>query len=208
MAEFTEKDLREQICGIGRALYERDLVGGAEGNLTVRLPDGNILATPAGAVKGWLHPDHLAIVKPDGEQVGDARASSEIELHLRIYKERADVMAVIHAHPIAATSFSAAGKPVPQGVLVEVDLILGEVPLVPFAMPGTPELGDVIAPFLEGRKAFLLQAHGAVTVADDLRTAFVWMETLERCCRILLQAAAIGGAKPVPPEMVRWLEEF
>jgi L-fuculose-phosphate aldolase len=208
MPDLTEQELREQMCGIGRALYERDLVGGAEGNLSVRLPDGNILATPAGAVKGWLHPEHLAVVKPDGEQIGDIRASSEIELHLRAYKEREDIFAVVHAHPIAATSFAAAGKPIPRGVLVEADLILGEVPLVPFATPGTPEMGDVIAPLLTGRKAFLLQAHGAVTIADDLRTAFVWMETLERCCRILLQAAVLGGAKPVPPEMVRWLEEF
>jgi L-fuculose-phosphate aldolase len=208
MPEITHQEIREQMCGIGRALYERDLVGGAEGNLTSRLPDGNILATPAGAVKGWLHPDHLAVVTPDGNQVGEVSASSEIELHLRIYKEREDVTSIIHAHPIAATAFASAGKELPKGVLLEADLVLGDVPLVPFAMPGTPAMGDAIAPLLEGRKAFLLQAHGAVTVADDLPGAFVWMETLERCCRILLQAAVLGGAKPVPPEMVRWLEEF
>ena len=196
------------MCGIGQALYQRDLVGGAEGNLTVRLPDGNILATPSGAVKGWLHPEHLAVVRPDGTPVGEIGASSEIELHLRIYRERQDVQAVIHAHPIAATAFAAAGKPLPANVLVEADIVLGEVPLVPFAMPGTPSMGDVIAPLLPGKKAFLLRAHGAVTLGDDLPAAFVLMETLERCSRILLEAATLGGAKPVPPEMVRWLEEF
>lgn len=205
---MTEEQLRDQICEIGRALYQRDLVGGAEGNLSVRLEDGNILATPAGAVKGWLEPQELATISTDAKQVGKNRASSEIDLHLRIYRERHDVQAVVHAHPIAATAFAAAGKTLPRKVLVEADFVLGEVPLVPFAMPGTPTMGDMIAPLLPGRRAFLLKAHGAVTVGEDLRSAFVLMETLERCCRILLEAAVLGGAKTMPPEMARWLEEF
>jgi L-fuculose-phosphate aldolase len=200
--------MREQMCAFGELLYDRDLVGGAEGNLTARLPDGNILATPSGAIKGFLRPEELAIVKINGEPVSDVPASSEIALHLRIYQEREDVQAVIHAHPIAATAFAAAGRTLPQKVLVEADLVLGEVPLVPFAMPGTPTMGDVIAPLLPGSKAFLLQSHGAVTVGEDMREAFIWMETLERCCRILIRATEFGGAKPTPPEMVRWLEEF
>jgi L-fuculose-phosphate aldolase len=208
MPAMTEQDLRAQICDYGRALYERDLVGGAEGNLTARLPDGNILATPTGAVKGWLTPDELAIVSPDGKPVGDGWASSEIQLHLRIYKERPDVHAIVHAHPVAATAFAAAGRSVPQNVLVEADFILGEVPLVPYAIPGTPSMGDAIAPLLGDRRAFLLQAHGAITVDENIRGAFIRMETLERCCRILLEAVKLGGAEPIPPEVVRWLEEF
>jgi L-fuculose-phosphate aldolase len=208
MLAVNDQQLREEICDFGQALYERDLVGGAEGNLSARLADGNILSTPTGAIKGYLEPDDLAIVTLAGEQVGENRVSSEIELHLRVYRERSDVQAVIHAHPIAATAFAAAGRTLPRNVLVEADFILGEVPLVPFAMPGTPTMGDAIAPLLPGRRAFLLQAHGAVTVGADLREAFIWMETLERCCRVLLNAATLGGAKPIPPEMVRWLEEF
>lgn len=205
---MTDQELREQICDIGHALYERDLVGGAEGNITARLEDGNILATPAGAIKGWMEPDEIALVSPTGEPQGDISPSSEIELHLRIYRERADVHAVVHAHPIAATAFAVSGRSLPKNVLVEADFLLGEVPMVPFAMPGSPTMGDNIAPLLASRRAFLLQAHGAVTVGEDLRSAFILMETLERCCRILLEAAVLGGAKPLPPETIRWLEEF
>ncbi len=208
MEPVTELDLRKTICDTGRALYERDLVGGAEGNITARLADGNILSTPAGAIKGWMEPEDLAIVALDGKPIGENRASSEIELHLRVYREREDVQAVVHAHPIAATAFAVAGRTLPKNVLVEADFILGDVPLVPFAMPGTPTMGDNIAPLLAGRKALLLAAHGAVTIGENLREAFIWMETLERCCRILLEAAALGGAKAIPPESVRWLEEF
>jgi L-fuculose-phosphate aldolase len=155
-----------------------------------------------------MEPEDLAVVTLNGKPVGKNRPSSEIELHLRAYRERADVMAIIHAHPIAATAFAVAGRSLPANMLVEADMILGDVPLIPFAMPGTPTMGDAIAPFFPGRKAFLLQAHGAVTMGESLRSAFIWMETLERCSRILLKAAALGGAKPMPPEMVRWLEEF
>jgi len=205
---MTEQELREQICDTGHALYERHLVGGAEGNVTARLENGNILATPAGAIKGWMEPDEIATVSPSGDTLGDIRPSSEIELHLRIYRERPDVHAVVHAHPIAATAFAASGRTLPRNVLVEADFLLGEVPLVPFAMPGSPTVGDNIAPLLASRRAFLLQAHGAVTVGENLRSAFILMETLERCCRILLEAAVLGGAKPLPPETIRWLEEF
>jgi L-fuculose-phosphate aldolase len=204
----TEQQLREEICNFGRALYHRDLIGGAEGNLTARLSDGNILATPTGVIKAFMEPEDLALVTPDGKPLGEQKPSSEIELHLRAYRERPDVLAVIHAHPIAATAFAVAGRSIPANVLVEVDMILGDVPLIPFAVPGTPTMGDMIAPYLPGRRAFLLQAHGAVTMGESLASAFIWMETLERCSRILLRAAAVGGAKPMPPDMVRWLEEF
>ena len=205
---MTEQDLREQVCFFGQAIYHRELVGGAEGNITVRLPDGNILSTPTGAVKGWMAPEDLAIVNLAGEPQDDKRASSEIALHLRIYNERPDITAVVHAHPVCATAYAAAGKTLPKNMLVEADLVLGNVPLVPFAMPGTPSVGDMIAPMLNNAKAFLLQNHGAVTIGESLRDAFIWMETLERCCRILLQASVLGGAKIMPPEAVRWLEEF
>ena len=205
---MTEQEFREQICFFGQAIYHRELVGGAEGNITVRLEDGNILSTPTGAIKGWMEPEDLAIVSLDGQPKDDKQASSEIGLHLRIYNERPDVMAVLHAHPICATAYAAAGKTLPKSMLVEADVILGEVPLVPFAMPGTPSVGDMIAPLLADAKAFLLQNHGAVTIGADLRDAFIWMETLERCCRILMQASVLGGAKLMPPEAVRWLEEF
>jgi len=205
---MTEQELRQQICDIGSALYQRDLVGGAEGNITARIDDAHVIATPAGAIKGWLDPKELAVVSLDGEPKGDIRPSSEIELHLRVYRELPDIQAVVHAHPIAATAFAASGRTLPRNMLVEADFILGEVPLVPFAIPGSPTMGDNIAPFLGNHRAFLLQAHGAVTIGEDLRHAFVLMETLERCSRILLEAAVLGGAKPLPPETVRWLEEF
>lgn len=194
---------REAICEVGRRLYARGLVAGAEGNISVRLPGGRILATPAGAGKGDLTPEMLVELSPAGELLppparggGVERAtvpvSTEIRMHLRIYTRRPDVNAVVHAHPPIATGFAVAGEDLMAPVHPEVIMQLGGVPLVPYATPGTEALAEAMEPFLPAHDAFLLANHGATTIGPTLAVAHHRMESLEQCARIVLAARTLG----------------
>lgn len=205
---MSEQSLRQQICLVGKDLWERGLVGGAEGNVSARLDDDKVLSTPSGAIKGKLEAKDICLISADGESLDGKQPSSEIKLHLRIYKERPDVNAVVHAHPPVATGFALAGETFLRNMLPEADLVLGPVAMVPFAIPGSYEMGDVIAPLLQNHQAFLLASHGAATVGKDLNEAYMRIETLERIAKVFLVARLLGGAMPLPPEGVRWLSEF
>jgi L-fuculose-phosphate aldolase len=189
------EELAEDIVAVCYRLYDHGLIAGQDGNVSVRLPGGNILVTPAGLSKVDVTADDLVEITPDGTLVTPGMtASSEVGMHLRIYRERADVRAVVHAHPPIATAFGVAGRDFMDPVLPEVIFHLGRVPLVPFAMPGTPALADSMAPFLASHDAFLLASHGATTVGPTLRLAHQRMESLEHAARILHAAAALGLA--------------
>lgn len=181
-----------QVC---RRLYERGLVAGPDGNVSVRLTEESILVTPSGLSKVDVTPDDLVVVHLDGAVLDGRRApSSELAMHLRIYRRRADVRAVVHAHPPTATGFAVAGESFMAPVLPEVILQMrgGAVPLVPYATPGTEELPDAMEPFLAAHDAFLLANHGATTVGPTLVAAHQRMESLEHAARILLAARALG----------------
>jgi L-fuculose-phosphate aldolase len=201
-------ELAEEIVAVCCRLYDRGLIAGQDGNVSVRLPSGNILVTPAGLSKVDVTPDDLVELAPDGTLVTPGTsASSEVGMHLRIYRERADVRAVVHAHPPVATAFGVVGRDFMDAVLPEVIFHLGSVPLVPFAMPGTPALGEAMAPFLAHHDAFLLASHGATTVGPTLRLAHQRMESLEHAARILHAAAALGSATPLREMDVTALRE-
>ena len=201
-------ELAEEIVSVCCRLYDRGLIAGQDGNVSVRLPGGNILVTPAGLSKVDVTEDDLVELTPDGALVTPGRsASSEVGMHLRIYRERPDVRAVVHAHPPVATAFGLAGRDFMDAVLPEVIFHLGSVPLVPFAMPGTPALGDAMAPFLADHDAFLLASHGATTVGPTLRLAHQRMESLEHASRILHAAAALGPATRLREEDVKALRD-
>jgi L-fuculose-phosphate aldolase len=186
--------IRREIVTVCRRLYERGLIAGQDGNVSVRLDGGHILVTPAGLSKVDVTVDSLVELAPDGSPVTLGRsASSEVGMHLCIYRARPDVRAVVHAHPPVATAFGVAGRDFMDAVLPEVIFHLGSVPLVPFALPGTPALGDAMAPYLAGHDAFLLASHGATTVGPSLRLAHQRMESLEHAARILHAAAMIGS---------------
>jgi L-fuculose-phosphate aldolase len=192
-------------------MLAKDLIGATEGNLSCRLDDGLILCTPSGVSKGMLKPENLLVVDLHGKVVrvsrgrmgfresearveNDAKPSSEIKLHLGLYRDMPGIEAVIHAHPIHATGYAYAGKTIPTAHSPEAMAVLGEVALVPFAEPGTYEVPDGIRPFAQaGHIAFLLMYHGAVTVGLDLREAFYRMETLERIARISLVAKSLNS---------------
>lgn len=193
MTQRTIRGMRDEIVLVCRRLYERGLVAGPDGNVSVRQDDGAILVTPSGLSKIDVTPDDLVVVTLDG-RVRDGRhaPSSELLMHLRIYQRRPDVGAVVHAHPPAATGFAVAGEAFMAPVLPEVILQLGEVPLVPYATPGSAQLADAFEPFLATHDGFLMANHGATTIGPSLVTAHQRMESLEHAARILLAARALG----------------
>jgi len=189
----VELALRNDIVRVCRRLYERGLIAGGEGNVSARLEDGNILVTPSGASKIDVSESDLVIVSPDGKPVaGSGRASSELGMHLRIYRLRPDVGAVVHAHPPFATAFAVAGEDLMAPVLPEILVLIGGVPLVPYATPGSPALAAAIEPFLPHHDAFLMANHGATAYGSTLSIAHQRMESLEHAARILFSARALG----------------
>jgi L-fuculose-phosphate aldolase len=198
---MSQQSLADQVVAVCRRLYDRGLIAGQDGNVSVRLRSGHILVTPSGLSKVDVTPEVLVELTPEGSQVtpGPA-ASSEVGMHLRIYRERPDVRAIVHAHPPVATAFGVAGRDFMDALLPEVIFHLGRVPLVPFALPGTPALGDAMAPYLADHDAFLLASHGATTVGPTLRLAHQRMESLEHAARILHAAAQIGPVTPLRAE--------
>jgi len=189
----SEELHRQEMCVAGRWMYERAFIVAAEGNLSVRLGDGRILTTPTCLNKGMLAPEDLVVTNLEGEQIsGTRKASSELAMHLLFYRMRPDVNAICHAHPPTATGFAAAGRGLDRALLPEVIVGLGQVPLVQYATPGTPDLGAVIEPFAPHYDALLLANHGAVTCGPDLLTAFFRMETIEHSAKITLAAELAG----------------
>ncbi|HXY15008.1 MAG TPA: class II aldolase/adducin family protein [Terriglobales bacterium] len=192
-AKSDEQHARD-ICVAGRWMYEHGYIVASEGNLSVRLSDGRILTTPTCMNKGMLSPEDLVVTDLEGKQLaGNRKVSSELAMHLLFYRMRPDVNAVCHAHPPTATGFAVAGRGLTKALLPEVVVGLGQVPLVQYATPGTPELSAALEPFVPHYDALLLANHGAVTCGPDLLTAFFRMETIEHCAKITLAAELAGG---------------
>jgi L-fuculose-phosphate aldolase len=184
---------RREIVAVGRRLYERGLVAGAEGNVSVRLDGARVLATPAGASKGFLDPEALVVTDMAGRALaGEGRPSSELRMHLRIYALRPDVHAVVHAHPPTATGFAIAGLSFDACVVPEIVSTLGRVPLVPYGTPSTQELPDRLAPYVAAHDALLLANHGAVAYGPSLPGAINAMESIEQAARSMLVAHLLG----------------
>ncbi len=186
------------MCEVGKRLWQKDLVGGAEGNISVRLSSRQILCTPTGVSKGHMRPADLVVIDNHGVPVGEGMPSSEIRLHLKIFAVRKDCQAVIHAHPPIATAFALAGEDIPDNLLPESAFVLGSVATVPFGEPGTDDLPNKIEPLLDDHKTFLLANHGAAVMGTDLLDAFYRMETLERVAKLILNARLLGEPKGMP----------
>jgi L-fuculose-phosphate aldolase len=194
------------IALVCRRLYERGLVAGPDGNVSVRLRDGSIVVTPSGMSKVDVTPDDLVLVDGEGRVLeGKGNPSSELRMHLRIYERRADVSAVVHAHPPTATGFAVAGESFMAPVLPEVILQMGEVPIVRYATPGTADLADSFDPYLARHDAFLMANHGATTVGPTLEVAHQRMESLEHAARIILAARMLGRVNELSPADVKAL---
>lgn len=199
--------IRREIVVICRRLYERGLIAGQDGNVSVRLPGARVLVTPAGKSKIDVGVNDLVELSLDGTpRRGAPRASSEVRMHLRIYQRRPDVMAVVHAHPPTATGFAVAGEALVACVLPEVIFQVGQVPLLAYATPGTDALADSFEPYVRTHDAFLLANHGATTVGPTLLLAHQRMESLEHAARILLAARLLGRVNTLSADDVRSLE--
>ncbi|MBL8088536.1 MAG: class II aldolase/adducin family protein [Chthonomonas sp.] len=197
---MPEQKLRELMCEVGQRMLGAHLVCATEGNLSARMPDGRLLCTPRGVSKGHLKPEDLVVVDLAGTPFGPGTPSSEILLHLEVYRQREDCMAVVHAHPPHATAFAVAGETIPDHLTPEASAVLGSVPLAPFGFPGTTAVPQSISRLIVDHKAILLSHHGAVTLGRDLLDAYYRMETLEATARLAWLTRALGGPSPLPAD--------
>ncbi len=199
----SEADLRLAIIECGRIAYERHLVTSNDGNISARMENGNILITPSGISKGRLNADDMIVVDLDGNIISsrpDRKPSSETPMHLEVYKQRKDVRAVLHAHPIFATTLTVSSLEFPVDVLPEVLLTLGNVPVTAYATPSSHEDAAVIRPFVKDHNALLLCQHGSLTYGKNLDEALIHLERIEHVSEIYWRAKMLGEVKRVPPE--------
>jgi len=192
----SERALRQDLARFGKMLHSQGFVAATDGNLSVRLDHERILITPTCVSKGMMRPQDMVIVGLDGRKLnGSSNPSSEIAMHLTIYRMRPDVGAVVHAHPCTATGFASAGMALDEPLCSEVVITLGSVPLAPYATTGSMELSDSLRPFIPYHDAILMANHGVVTYGDDLCRAYMRMEAVEHYARIVLTARLLGSAQ-------------
>ncbi len=197
MTQQEEYKIREQICEVGHNLWQLGFVAANDGNISVKLDDGTFLATPTGTSKRILKPEMLIKMNANNEIVHcpeGYKPSSEFKMHLRCYRERPEINAVVHAHPPTATGYAIAHIPLDEYTMPEAIIFLGSVPIAPYGTPGTEEVPDSVAPFLPDHDTILLMNHGALTVGVDLTQAYYRMETLEHFAKVSLVAHQLGGA--------------
>ncbi len=195
----SEQQLREDIVKVGHSIFGKGWVAANDGNISIRLQDDRILATPTGVSKGALAPGDLILCDLQGRKLcGERERTTEMGMHLTVYNLRPDVHAVVHAHPPAATGFAAAGRPLNVALLPEVVISLGSIPLAEYGLPGTPALSEGMLPYIPTYDAMLLENHGAVSYGEDVFQALSRMEIMEHFARIMLVAELLGGAKALP----------
>jgi L-fuculose-phosphate aldolase len=202
---MDEQTARREIVRVGQLMYERSYVVSSDGNVSVRLDDGRIVATPTMTSKGRMTEGSLAITDMQGKALSDRKASSELMMHLLIYQERPDIKAVCHAHPPHGTAFAVAGLAIDQPILSEVILTLGCVPLAEYGTPSTTELTEAMRPLVKHHNALLMANHGAVAYGSDLWQAFDRLETLEHTAKIAILARLLGGSKNLPADAIEKL---
>ena len=192
----SEFEIKKQICDIGKRIYNRNMVAANDGNISV---------------KGFMTPEYICKVDAEGNVIqanGNFKPSSEIKMHMRDYKHRPDVNAVVHAHPIYATSFAIAGIPLTQPIMPEAVIALGCVPIAEYGTPSTDEIPDAVEKYLQYYDAVLLESHGALTYSDSLLAAYHKMESVEFYAELLFKSRQLGGPKEFSEERVQQLYEI
>jgi len=207
MSTRAEEQIRADIVEVGRRLYARGLVASNDGNITARLDDQRLIATPKSVSKGFMSPDMMVVVDYNGKKIsGDRDASSELPMHLEIYRNRPDINAVVHAHPPTATGFAVAGIPLTRAVLAEVVTTLGSIPIAEYGTPSTAELPEAVRKYIKAHDGMLLANHGAVTCGTTVFNAHFKMETIEHFARISLVARLLGRENLLSREEVEKLQ--
>lgn len=190
-----ELQVRIDLVRFGQMLHAQGFVAATDGNLSVRLDSNRIMITPTAFSKGMLQPEDMVIVDLEGKKLsGMTGPSSETAMHLTIYRMRADVGAVVHAHPCTATGFASAGIALDEPLCSEVVITLGSVPLAPYATTGTAELSESLQPFIADHNAILMANHGVVTYGADLHQAYMRMEAVEHYAKVVLATRQLGRA--------------
>jgi L-fuculose-phosphate aldolase len=204
----SEYEIKEEICEIGKRIYNKGMVAANDGNISVKLNENEFLCTPTGVSKGFMTPEYICKIDKEGKVIEanpGFKPSSEIKMHMRVYKERPDVASVVHAHPMYATAFAIAGIPLTQPIMPEAVLALGCVPIARYGTPSTEEIPDAVSEYLPHYDAVLLQNHGALTYADSLLGAYHKMESLEFYAQLLYLSRQLGGPKELSEEQVQRL---
>jgi L-fuculose-phosphate aldolase len=203
----SEEQLRADIVEVGRRLYARGYTASNDGNISVRLDAGRLLMTPTSVCKGFMDPQMMCVTDLDGRKLaGDRHPSSEMQMHLEVYRQRPDVEAVVHAHPPIATAFAVAGIPLDRAVLAEVVTTLGSVPIAEYATPSTRELPEAVRKYVKAHDGMLLANHGALTLGADLFSAYYKMETIEHFAKISFAARMLGGERLLSHDEVMRLQ--
>jgi L-fuculose-phosphate aldolase len=212
LSTAKEQTLREEIVLVGKLLYEKGLIVATDGNISARLDKQTILITPSGLCKGLMTPEQLIILDLAGRKVGpdtaankDLGPSSETPMHLEAYKQRPDVLAVVHAHPPHAIALSIVNITLADCMLPEAIVFLGLTPTTPYATPSSEENAQAIRQVIQGHDALVLQRHGSLTVGSSPLNAFYRTETLEQIARITYMLTQLGGGQPLPPSQVEKL---
>lgn len=203
----SDYEIKKEICEIGRRVYQDGFVAANDGNISVKVDENTFFATPTGVSKGYMTPEMICKVDGQGnlKEQNKWKPSSEFKMHLRVYQERPDINAVVHAHPPIATSFAIAGIPLDKLIMPEAVIFLGAVPIAEYGTPSTMEIPDSLMPYLQDYDAILLANHGALSFGCDLNTAFFRMESTEFYAKLLFHARMLGGEKEIPCGQVKKL---
>lgn len=194
MSQPSLFQVKQEICEIGRRLYAKGFAAANDGNISFRIAENEVVCSPTQICKGFMKPDDLCTVDLEGNQLsGKRKRTSEILLHLEIMKARPDVRSVVHCHPPHATAFAVAREPIPQCILPEVEVFLGEVPIAKYETPGGPDFAKTILPFVEKANVMILANHGTVSCGESVERAYWWTEILDAYCRILMLSRQLGG---------------
>lgn len=207
----NEYEIKKQICEIGKRIYNKGMVASNDGNISVKLNDNEFLCTPTGVSKGFMTPEYICKVDANGKVLqanAGFKPSSEIKMHMRVYKERPDVNSVVHAHPLYATSFAIAGIPLTEPIMPEAVIALGCVPIAEYGTPSTEEIPDAVSKYLQHYDAVLLANHGALSFSDSLLSAYHKMESVEFYAQLLYQSKMLGGPKQLSDSQVQRLYEI
>jgi L-fuculose-phosphate aldolase len=202
----NEWKLKEEICEIGRRVYAKGFAAANDGNISCRVSDNEVLCTPTLVCKGFLKPDDICTVDLQGNQLsGRKKRTSEILLHLEVYKADPNVKAIVHCHPPHATAFSVAGQQIPTCILPEVEVFLGVVPTAVYETPGGKHFAETILPYISKANTIVLKNHGTISWGESLERAYWWTEILDAYCRILILAKQIGGVERISEPKVNEL---
>jgi L-fuculose-phosphate aldolase len=202
---YSEELAREEMAEVCRLMYSRGYISGVEGNCSIRMGESAVLTTPRGTCKGRINKTELVLTDLQGKALKDGQPSTELKMHIAAYQRRADIGAIVHAHPIAAVACSLASIPLDRCILPEVICTLGLVPTAPYATPSTDEVGASISSLVTKHDAIVLDHHGVLCLGKDIWDAFYKLETLEHYAQTVALANLLGEAKPLSNSQVKKL---